>query len=304
MGTKAGSSRTSASAPAFRIVRLGEGKPHIARVHHESSPRHSAEVGALTFLKAQAVLQPTGHSPVLLAGAGFGMARMEIATELRCPSKKEFEKCVEIAEAWLESFSKSAGSLRLHALFGLDIYAACKRSPSVFVPVAQFVAHFDPEKQRAYLIASKRLPTSEESAYLYCGVMPIKLMEFPKSLNITGLGKTLPLICHDMNVYNARGVAAQDPKGPQAKRREAIGRDLSKGGIKVAFAAVHSLWPSALTFKTSMKALHERHSDVNPIAAFGTFEDSLSRVLEIAERHTPLGWSTLELIPQSWPEES
>jgi hypothetical protein len=217
----------------------------------------------------------------------------------------EFRRCLEAAGHWLQDFSKEAGALGLPVLFGLDVYVGCVRDPGAREPGAQLLAHFDPKAGFAELVASKRLPTSQENGTLYLGRPPEGL---PKILKLEGLGPLLPLVCHDMNVLNPRGLAAQSKGGAQESRRTSIIADLNRPEVTVAFAAIHSLWPSATTFRTSMRALEARYHGqdgkkrIGTIAAFGTYEDSLGQVLKIAERHTSDGWCVAELIPKDWPE--
>jgi len=283
----------------IRVIILGHGLPTVARIHHTPETNYKPDEAAEAFRISKAALQclkQTAPLP-LLAGAGFARVNLNSLTALRRPNSDEFALCLEEARKWLAVFSKDAACLGHHALFGLDVFAGCERRPMDLRAVAQFIVHFDPETKEAILVASKRLPSPDEASYLCCDERPTGL---PRTLNIPGLGMVLPLICNDMNVCNPRGTSCQDPHGEQAGRRRDIESNLKHQEIKIAFASIHSLGPAALTFKVSIDKLEEKYQNIKALAAFGTVKDSLSRVLEIAARHTPDSLCSAELIPESW----
>ena len=228
----------------FKLVLPLGGTPKVARVHHLESPALNPVEAVDMFSQAVKALEGQGLTPVFVAGAGFGGARLSTLTKKRTPSPSEYEQCLLAAHQWLDAFSLEAQKLDRHFMFGLDISAACKRAPTGFEAVAQFVAYYDASVRKTSLVAAKRLPTSPETGFLFCGKQPEGV---PAILNLPGLGMTLPMVCHDLNVSNPRGIAAQTVDGEQARRRHSIELDLERQGLETAFAAIHSLWPGAPT---------------------------------------------------------
>lgn len=270
--------------------------PCFARLHHRAEPLSSPSTAAaqLDSLSAHlAVHVPSVGS--ILAGAAFGGTSLPAPTRARFPSDEEFDACVATATKWAAAFEAVRATRRHDILFGLDVKASSSRSDPA--QIAQFIVAA-PAAGTAHLVAAKRMPSPSEVAYVYLWPEDYNL---PAVTPMSGLGATLPLVCHEATAFNHRAVANTTAEW-RVDRRKVIQDDVLRGNVSFVYNAIHRLWTDGeVTFHTSYNAILDERPGLPIAGAFGSAPDvSVGEALRLAGRLTRGLAGSIEAFPADW----
>lgn len=284
-----------AAAVVWQLHRRGV-DPCFARLHHRAEPLSSptAVAAQLDSLSGHlAVHVPTVGS--ILAGAAFGGTSLPGPTRARFPSDEEFDACVATATAWVTAFEAARTTRRHDMAFGLDVKAASPRTGPA--QVAQFIVAA-PAAGAARLVAAKRMPSPSEGSYVYLWPEDHNL---PLVTPLTGLGDTLPLVCHEATAFNHRAVANTTAEW-RVDRRAAIQADVLRGDVTCLYNAIHRLWTDGeVTFHTSYNAILDEREGLRIVGAFGSALDvSVAEAMRLAGRLTRGFSGSIEAFPSNW----
>jgi hypothetical protein len=292
------SADTGGIAPAggWQLHPIGSA-PSFARLHHRAFPNHLPADAAAQFDALSAELSVNAPTVgAILAGGSFGRTELPLPTQKREPNRFEFDACVSRAEAWIREFEASRSHRSNDLAFGLDVYASSTQSASV-QPIAQFIV-LSGAGAEARLLASKRMPSPQEVNFLYCDGDDHNL---PVVTQITGLGTTLALVCHEATAMYHRAIAASKHEW-RIERRQAINNDIRRVDVGSIFNAIHSLNDHGdHTFYSSYNAITDERRDIRLAGAFGSGHDvKVGEAIRLARRLTRGFPSYLEAFPSNW----
>jgi hypothetical protein len=268
----------------------GDGQAKIGRLHTCDGGGHTSNLAA-RILNDVVEFPEVRNLDLLITGGGFGVVSLEEALSRYPPSREEFDKCLDVAHRWCETFVGGIRKPLPFALaFGVDIQAR-KVGKKGEQRVAQLGVFLPKGKRRSEIIASKRLPYPNEWGFVYTRCASHGL---PGRRKIPLLGNAFFLVCHDGNFLNARGMKNQKEGGRVWKQRGEITSDFESGNIESIVNFVH--YDPNKTFIASYNATLKKSPGLVILAGFKhTKRKELKR--RLGRYFIPNDLSVLEVYP-------
>lgn len=274
----------------WEIRTYGDGLPKIGRLHTCNGGEHTS-YHATRILNEVTKFPEVRDLDLLIAGGGFGVVSLGKPLSQFPPSPEEFDRCLDVASRWCETF---VGGIRrplpFALAFGVDVEAK-KVGGKEEEKVVQLGVFLPKGKRRSEIIASKRLPNTSEWGYVYTNGAKHGL---PGKGKTPSFGNALFLICHDGNFLNPRGMKRQKRGGRVWKQRGEITSDFESGNIESIVNFVH--YDPNRPFMASYNATVKKSPGLVIVAGFKhTNEEALKT--RLGRYFIPRDLSVLEIYP-------